>query len=215
MESYMTTLCQCPAVPAVLSTFQTVTSTDIPFSLGFLASEDDMGNRKIVGVFHSHSSPFGEQKMEICGKFHAVGQHSVNEVIPLSEDQYLAMGIVADGFAHIQKILIGGNVARNMETEETGSSKGIACLFPILGRIGLEDFQITIVGFLYILIDSAQLCSIALFGTGAVICTGDDGRQGNGFDFTHFPIALADGNFNSSHNVSPICCCCVGVSYLQ
>jgi hypothetical protein len=215
MKSDMLTVFQRPAIYIFLCAFQTVTRADIPVRFWIVTFKNNMCNGEIVGINHGHSFPFRKQDVQILGNFHAVIQCHIDEDIFFSENEDVTMGIILCGFYHVKKIFIGGDISRNMEAEKAGSSKRVVYLFPVGRGIVSENFQIAIVGFLYILIDSAQLGSIALLGTGAVICTGDDGRQGNGFDFTHFPIALADGNFNSSHNVSPICCCCVGVSYLQ
>jgi hypothetical protein len=95
-----------------------------------------------------------------------------------------------------------------VHAEKTGSAKCIIYLLPVGSGIVAVNFQIAIVGFFYVLIESAHLSGIALFSTSAIFRTSYDWRKGNGLDFTHFPIALANCDFNGVdifHNAFPFC----------
>ena len=72
MECNMFAVFQIPTVYIFLCTFQTVACANIPVRFGIVALKNNVRNGKIVGIFHFHSSPFREQKVKICGEFHAV-----------------------------------------------------------------------------------------------------------------------------------------------
>jgi hypothetical protein len=82
-----------------------------------------------------------------------------------------------------------------METEETGRTQSIFNLTPVFRRVLLENFQVAIVGFLYILIKTAHLRCIAFSSTCAILRTSHNRWKGNRFNFSHLAIALADCDF--------------------
>jgi hypothetical protein len=104
------------------------------------------------------------------------------------------MGVIPYDFNHVQKIFICRNIARNMKPEETGNAERVGNLFPVGNGVGVENFQIAVVRCFYVFVKSAHFCGVTFFSTGTIFRTGDDRWKGYGFDFTHFPVALADRN---------------------
>ena len=84
------------------------------------------------------------------------------------------------------------DIARNMETEKSSCIKCIINLFPIFRGISLEKFQIVIVCFFSLGESAVHSHCIALFSARTIFRTSDYRRERNGFDFSHFDIAVRD-----------------------
>lgn len=200
MECNMLSILKRPAVCVALGALQTVSATDIPVGFRFVSFKDNMCNRKIVSVIHCHSFPLAKQNVQVLRNFHSAINHLIYKTVSLGKHKNITMRIFLYRLYHINKIFIARDITRNMEAEKPRCAKCIINFLPVLARIVIENFQIAVVGFLYILIKAAHFSRIAFFSASTMFRTGHDWRKRNGLNLTHFSVALGNSNL---HDVYP------------
>lgn len=151
-----------------------------------------MGLREAVRVDHREIAPGTQDEMQVRGERTGLGQVRIDQLVPLSEAEDLAVRLAAGDLDHAGEIAGIGDVAGNMEPEEQGHHDGGLDLAPVCIGVGAQDVEVVLVGEPYRFADAGELMSIAPRIALTIGAAGGDGRELHAGEGPHLSIARTD-----------------------